>query len=132
MQKKIQEHLDNLAIANDTFVYSGHKTPRELLDQIDLLNTSYQPLVIITVAGLHDDLSGIVAANSVWPVIACPPDSKDYNKYPSYCPVTHQPDPLNAALAAERIFGIIDEEKRMIIADGIQDVKDEILGANEK
>ena len=70
-------------------------------------------MVCITVAGRSNALSGLVAANMKWPVIACPP-FKDHSDYmvnihssiqmPSLVPAMTVIDPGNAALAAVKIL----------------------------
>jgi phosphoribosylcarboxyaminoimidazole (NCAIR) mutase len=83
------------------------------LEILDTINESVEPVVCITVAGRSNALSGVVACNSKWPVIACPyfQDLQDYSvnihstlQMPSKVPVLAAIDPQNAALAAVRIL----------------------------
>jgi len=100
-------------IGHRTEIASAHKHPRQLLQLLDAFNESLEPVVCITVAGRSNALSGVVAANLRWPVIACPffQDSQDYLinihstlQMPSKVPVLTVIDPQNAALAAIRIL----------------------------
>ena len=70
-------------------------------------------MVWVTVAGRSNALSGVVAANSKYPVIACPPfkDKDDMMvninstlQMPSKVPVMTILEPGNVALAIEKIF----------------------------
>ncbi|MBW3015302.1 phosphoribosylaminoimidazolesuccinocarboxamide synthase [Candidatus Woesearchaeota archaeon] len=110
---KIEEKLREYDIPHSTEIASAHKNPRKVLALIDELNKSIEPLVYITIAGRSNALSGMVAANSVHPVIACPPfkDMATYNvdvhsslRMPSNVAVAVIIDPGNAALFAKRIF----------------------------
>ncbi len=94
-------------------VASAHKNTRALLEILDAFNESLEPVVCLTVAGRSNALSGVVACNLKWPVIACPPfaDGQDYLinihstlQMPSKVPVLTAIDPQNAALAAVRIL----------------------------
>jgi phosphoribosylaminoimidazole-succinocarboxamide synthase len=96
---------------------SAHKQPKVVVDLIDEYNQSLEPVVWITVAGRSNALSGVVASNTKWPVIACPP-FKDYSDYlvnihsslqmPSNVPAMTVVDPGNAALAAVRILNTME------------------------
>lgn len=98
-------------------VSSAHKRARPLLDLVEQHNHSLTPIVHLTVAGRSNALSGVVAAHSKWPVIACPffKDGTDYLinihsslQMPSQTPVLTCVDPENAALAAVRILKLGD------------------------
>lgn len=118
--EKDQAHVDKITatlkehdIPYNSIVASAHKHPKLVADLIEQHNNSLEPLVCITVAGRSNALSGVVAANLKWPVIACPP-FKDYSDYlanihsslqmPSQVPSMTVVDPTNAALAAVRIL----------------------------
>ena len=95
-------------------VASAHKTPQKLLDDLQRYETSRDNVVFITVAGLSDALSGVVAGYSKYPVIACPPDSERHSyakifssvSTPRGVPVAYVPEPENAALAAVKILAL--------------------------
>jgi len=115
---KITHTLTDLGIPNKTIIRSAHKSPQQVVDLINLYNDSLEPLVCITVAGRSNALSGLVAANLRWPVIACPP-FKDHSDYltnihsslqmPSNVPAMTVIDPKNAALATERILRSMEQ-----------------------
>ena len=101
-------------------VASAHRTPKRLLSEIERLEGLEEPIVIITVAGLSDALSGVVAGSSRFPVIACPPDIEQLRgvKFfssamtPKGVAVSCVPKPENAALAAVKILGMSNDELR--------------------
>jgi phosphoribosylaminoimidazole-succinocarboxamide synthase len=118
--EKDQAHVDKIAgglteegIPFHQYVASAHKHPKRVFELLEQYNESLEPLVCITVAGRSNALSGVVAANLKWPVIACPP-FKDYSDYlanihstlqmPSQVPSMTVIDPSNAALAAAKIL----------------------------
>lgn len=111
--QKIEQSLLDGQIRFKSFYASAHKQPRKVLKIIDQYEKSNQKIVFITIAGRSNALSGFVAANSHFPVIACPPfkDKIDYLinihsslQMPAKVPVMTVIDPENAVLAALRIL----------------------------
>ena len=108
---KITAELDRLQIPHETVVASAHKKTREVLEIVE--KNESEKVVYITIAGRSNALSGVVAANSTKPVLACPPfqDKDDYLvnihstlQMPSNTPVMAVIDPVNCAQAAARIL----------------------------
>jgi len=99
-------------------VASAHRTPQKLLDDLGKYEDSGDNIIYITVAGLSDALSGVVAGYTEYPVIACPPDSEKYGgtkvfsstAMPKGIPVAYVAKPENAALVAVRILAISNPE----------------------
>jgi len=99
-------------------VASAHRTPEKLLNDLKEYEKSGARIVYITVAGLSDALSGVVAGTTLRPVIACPPDSDKHGgvkvfsstAMPKGIPVAFVTKPENAALAAVRIFALSNPE----------------------
>ena len=97
-------------------VASAHRTPEKLLNILKENEKRGEGIVYITVAGLSDALSGVVAGSTQYPVIACPPDSDKHGgakvfsstAMPKGIPVAFVAKPENAALLAVRIFAISD------------------------
>jgi len=96
-----------------SIVASAHKNTQLVMDTIKQYDAILAKVVYITVAGRSNALSGVVAANSTRPVIACPPfaDKMDMMvninstlQCPSYVPVITILEPINVALAVERMF----------------------------
>ena len=82
----------------------------QLIDQYDL---DPRNIIWVTVAGRSNALSGVIAANSKYPVIACPPFSDKIDmtvnlhstlQCPSNVPVMTVLEPSNVALSIKRIF----------------------------
>ena len=110
--EKITTELEKLEIPFEVIVASAHKNTREVLALLEK-NEQEAKLVYITIAGRSNALSGVVAANSTKPVLACPPfkDKDDYLvnihstlQMPSNTPVLTVIDPINCAQAAARIL----------------------------
>ncbi len=123
-------------------VASAHRTPEKLLNDLKENENSEEKIIYITVAGLSDALSGVVAGFTRFPVIACPPDSDKHGSakvfsstaMPKGIPVAFVVKPENAALLAIRIFALsnsdlkkslIDYKQRIVKAvfDGEKEVK---------
>ena len=128
---KIIEGLKEFDIPYTIHIASAHKVPEKVLEIVEKYNEE-KDICFITVAGRSNGLSGVIAANSVHPVIACPPfkDKSDYLvnihsslQMPSDTPVLTVLDPRNAASAAARILGIKNEELRMKVKQKIDEVK---------
>jgi len=131
--RKIAEHLSAYGVKTELYVASAHKVPELVLDIVNDFNKSSDEIVYITIAGRSNGLSGVVAANSVHPVIACPPfkDRADYLAnihssvmMPSDTPAMVVVDPQNAAMAALRILGLTDKKLRKQIAEHINEIKE--------
>ncbi len=131
--RKIADHLDRYGIKAELYVASAHKVPELVLDIVNDFNKSGDEIVYITIAGRSNGLSGVTAANSVHPVIACPPfsDKADYLAnihssviMPSDTPAMTVIDPQNAAMAALRILALTDKKLRKRIAEHINEVKE--------
>lgn len=130
--EKIQKELDAWKVEYVLHVASAHKVPEKVLEIVQSYNESDEPVVYITIAGRSNGLSGVVAANAVHPVIACPPfkDKEDMIlnlnstlMMPSDTPVLTVVDPKNAAVAAARILGLVSEEMRGKVVGRIREVK---------
>lgn len=105
---------ENFSVKCEFNVASAHKTTKKLLDDLAAYEKSGDIIVFITVAGLSDALSGVVAGYSKYPVIACPPDSEQFSwakafssiMMPKGVAVTFVSNPENAALAAAKILAL--------------------------
>ena len=115
------------------YVASAHKVPEIVLDIVNDFDKSGDDIVYITIAGRSNGLSGVVAANSVHPVIACPPfkDRADYlanihstTMMPSDTPSMTVVDPQNAAMAAVRILALTDKKLKKQVAEHINEIKE--------
>jgi len=130
--KTIQGHLTEWGIKHETIVASAHKVPEKVIEVVQRFNKLTQPVCYVTIAGRSNGLSGVVAANSVHPVVACPPfkDKDDMSvninstlMMPSDTPVLTVLDPQNAAMAVIRILANCDADLKAKVEKHIQSVK---------
>ena len=125
--------LGDFGVSSEVIVASAHKVPEKVFEIVSTNNENDEDLVYITVAGRSNGLSGVTAANSVHPVIACPPfkDKEDFIMninstlvMPSDTPVLTVIDKGNAVMAALRIFALKDFGLRAKIAGRIAEIKE--------
>lgn len=117
--RKIRKELKSFGINSRLHISSAHKTPEHLLEIINIYENSIEPIVYITSAGMSDALSGMVSANTRFPVIACPPNFNTNDIFsslrtPSYVPSMVVLNPENAAMAAAKIFNLESVSEKMI------------------
>ncbi len=114
--QKIARYLKVFGISYEFRVASAHKTPKKVLEI--LREYERERVVFITVAGRSNALSGFVDANTLKPVIACPPYSEKFAgadiysslRVPSGIGSLTTIEPEGAAIAAAKIFALEDEE----------------------
>jgi phosphoribosylaminoimidazole carboxylase PurE protein len=136
--QKIKSALSTYPIECDLRVASAHRSPEYLLKLLRDYAASGDQIVAITVAGLSDALSGVVAAQRLFPVIACPPDLDKYDLSkvfssaftPSDVPVAFVNDPSKAAHLAAQIFALSNPELARSIANMVQEKKSQIERAD--
>lgn len=118
------EHCKKIAYACQQFgietvmrVGSAHKTADHALAILRAYEADPRPKVYITVAGRSNALSGFTDGFVSAPVIACPPPSDAFGgadvysslRMPSGIAPAVVLEPVNAALLAAKIFGLLDE-----------------------
>ena len=130
--KGIAVTLDKLRIESAVRVASAHKIPLKCYDVIK--EYEKENVVFITVAGRSNALSGFVDANTIKPVIACPPYSDRFAgvdifsslRMPSgVCPMVVL-EPEEAALAAAKILALSDEGLQQKIREYQEEKRKEI------
>jgi phosphoribosylaminoimidazole carboxylase PurE protein len=138
--KKLYAALEKHSLPYHRRVASAHKYPGHLLKVLEEYDSQTGLFVVyITVAGRSDGLSATTSANTVNPVIACPPPSDKYggmvNLSTFYVPSRTCPmyvmDPENAALAAARIFAMTDPELQASLREDIVTMKQSIEDDDE-
>ena len=111
--KTLTREINKENILVESHIASAHKNTRQVLQLIEKYNEDKRNVVWVTVAGRSNALSGVVAANSNDPVIACPPFSNKTDmmvnlhstlQCPSKVPVMTVLEPSNVALAIKRIL----------------------------
>ena len=123
--EKICAALDGFGIPWERRVASAHKSARHLLDLLAHYEADPRPKVYITVAGRSNALSGLVDANVVAPVIACPPYSDKFAgvdvfsslRMPSGVAPAVVLEPEGAALLAAKILACHDAALRERVRD---------------
>lgn len=133
----IVQALTRFGIGSEIRIASAHKVTRYLLDAIEEYEQSGPPHIWITIAGRSNALSGVVDANVVGPVIACPPYGDRFGgmdllssvRMPSGVAPLLVLEPEAAALAvakmiaigdpamAERVAGYQQAQQERVIAD---------------
>ena len=113
---KLVKFINQFNIRCYQHVISAHKNPVKLLNCLEEYNDMVdKKIIFVTVAGRSNALSGVVAANTQFPVIACPPfrDKMDMMvninsslQCPSKVPVLTILDPENVAISCKRIFDL--------------------------
>ena len=99
---------------------SAHKTAEHTLAILRQYEADPRPKVYITVAGRSNALSGFTDGAVTAPVIACPPVSEAFGgadvysslRMPSGIAPALVLEPVNAALLAAKILGLVDGEVR--------------------
>lgn len=119
--REIAKYLKLLGVEYAFRVASAHKSPEQALSV--LKEFEKEKVVYVTVAGRSNALSAFVDANSVKPVIACPPYSEKFGgadiysslRVPSGIGTTVTIEPEGAAIAAAKILALEDPtlEKRV-------------------
>jgi 5-(carboxyamino)imidazole ribonucleotide mutase len=121
-------------------VASAHKTPELLLGKLREYEESRDNIVYVTIAGLSDALSGVVAGFTKHPVIACPPDldKHGWNKVfssimtPKGVSVLLASNPENAALSAVKILALTNISLRFELSKYMQKKRDEVIQADKE
>jgi 5-(carboxyamino)imidazole ribonucleotide mutase/phosphoribosylaminoimidazole-succinocarboxamide synthase len=121
------EHCTKIAEACKGFgmepvlrIGSAHKTAEHTLAILRKYEADPRPKVYITVAGRSNALSGFTDGAVAAPVIACPPVSESFGgadiysslRMPSGIAPALVLEPVNAALLAAKILGLVDAEVR--------------------
>ena len=133
--QKIKEGLAQYSIQCDLRIASAHRTPEYLLKILrEYGEEEKDQIVAITVAGLSDALSGVVAAQRLFPVVACPPDMEKYDFpkvfstafTPSDVPVAFVNDPSKAANFVAQIFALTNPKLKLAISSKFEEKKRQI------
>jgi 5-(carboxyamino)imidazole ribonucleotide mutase len=115
--QKIAEALNEFGLESTKRIASAHKVTRRLLEMLATYESDPRPKLYVTIAGRSNALSGVVDANVVGPVIACPPDSPSFGgadifsslRMPSGVAPAVILEPVNVALFAAKVLGLREE-----------------------
>ena len=121
-------------------INSAHRNPEKLLTDLKHYEQSKGNIVYITVAGLSDSLSSVVAGYTTNPVIACPPDIEKYGlpkifstiMTPKGIAVALVPEPENAALAAVKILALSNLTLKKVVQKHREKLKESVSKADNE
>jgi 5-(carboxyamino)imidazole ribonucleotide mutase/phosphoribosylaminoimidazole-succinocarboxamide synthase len=113
---KISEACKQFGLETVLRIASAHKTAEHALKILREYESDPRPKVYITVAGRSNALSGFTDGAVSAPVIACPPVSEAFGgadifsslRMPSGIAPAVALEPVNAALLAAKILGLVD------------------------
>jgi fusion protein PurCD len=136
--EKLKSIAQSYGVAAEMRVCSAHKNGERILELVEVIQQSIEPVSVIAVAGRSNGLGGALAANLAVPVISCPPyaDRSDIlvNLHssvmmPSATPNATVVDPKNAVKFALRSLNL--ERLRAVFADEIVQMKEDLEKADE-
>jgi len=135
--REIAKHIKTFGLEYEFRVASAHKTPEKVLEI--LKEFEQEKIVYVTVAGRSNALSAFVDANTVKPVIACPPYSEKFGgadiysslRVPSGVGSLITIEPEGAAVAAAKIFAVEDRALEKRVREYQNTKKKEIEKADE-
>jgi 5-(carboxyamino)imidazole ribonucleotide mutase len=117
--RSIIEVLDNYGVSHKLYMVSAHKAPTKVLEIVQDYNERKETVVFATIMGQSNALSGLVAAHSHFPVVACPhlSESADYLvnihsslQMPIDVPALTVLDPKNAGQAIVRLLSLNNKD----------------------
>jgi len=119
-------------------ISSAHRNTEKLLEDLKTYEQSRVRIVYITIAGLSDALSGIVAGNSNHPVLACPPDLEQHGfpkafssmMMPKGIAVSLVVSPENAALVAVKTLALCDSSLMKRVTEYMIEVRSSVAKAD--
>jgi 5-(carboxyamino)imidazole ribonucleotide mutase len=135
--REVAKYLKAFLIDYELRVASAHKTPQKVLDIIN--EYEKEQVVYITVAGRSNALSAFVDANTIKPVIACPPYSEKYCgvdiysslRTPSGIGTVVTIEPEAAAIATAKILALSDRKLAQQIRNQQETIKSQIEKADQ-
>jgi len=138
--QEITAQLDAFGVAHTAHVASAHKSVRHLLGILESYSQTSEPFVFITIAGRSNALGGMVDANTIHPVITCPPVSMAFGgadiysslRMPSGVAPMVVLEPGAAALAAVKILAVADASLRERVAAFQAEMSEAIVAADRE
>lgn len=140
LAKEIIKNLQFFKIEYRLHIASAHKNPEYVLGLLKKYEAEGKEKIYICVAGRSNALGGVVDAQTLSPVINCPPYSEKFAgldilsslRMPSgVCSMTVL-EPEQAVLAAAKILALKDEEIRNRIKLYRKEYKDMMVRENGK
>lgn len=136
--EEIKKSLNFFGIVSKIHIASAHKTPGHL-EKLMSGYSSDKPGVYICVAGRSNALGGFVDANTLYPVVNCPPPSDKYGgldilsslRMPSGVACLTVLEADQAALAAAKILALTDSKLREKIREYKKSLQEKIIKADK-
>jgi 5-(carboxyamino)imidazole ribonucleotide mutase len=136
--QKIAEACRQFGLESVLRIGSAHKTPEHVLQILRQYEAEPRPKVYITVAGRSNALSGFTDGAVTAPVIACPPPSDAFGgadvysslRMPSGIAPAVVLEPVNAALLAAKILGLVNASVREAVIEVQKRAAEQILEAD--
>ena len=137
--QSVAKTLKALEISYEMRVCSAHKATKRLMDMLHEYESA-GPLVYITIAGRSNALSAVVDANTIFPVIACPPYSDRFAgldvlsslRLPSGIASPTILEPEGAALLAAKMLALSDKQLKQRIASYQQQFSTALAEADQE
>jgi len=136
--QKIAEACRQFGLESVLRIGSAHKTPEHVLQILRQYEADPRPKVYITIAGRSNALSGFTDGAVTAPVIACPPPSDAFGgadvysslRMPSGIAPAVVLEPVNAALLAAKILGLVNASVREAVLEVQKRAAEQILEAD--
>ena len=133
--QKIADACKGYGIETVLRIGSAHKTAEHMLTILREYEADTRPKVYITVAGRSNALSGFTDGAVSAPVIACPPASDVFGggdvfsslRMPSGIAPALVLEPVNAALLAAKILGLVDPGLRAAVMKSQKQAVEKII-----
>lgn len=138
--RRIAEAAGSFGLRAVIRVASAHRTPERALQVVREVDAAAAraPVVLVTVAGRSNALSGFADPQTSVPVIACPPPSDFADdvwssvRMPSGVAPLFVAEPTNAAIAAAKIVGLADRTVAAKVAAYQESQRERIADADDK
>jgi 5-(carboxyamino)imidazole ribonucleotide mutase/phosphoribosylaminoimidazole-succinocarboxamide synthase len=138
--EKIAEACKGYGLETVLHIGSAHKTPEHVLELLRKYEADPRPKVYITVAGRSNALSGFTDGAVSAPVIACPPPSEAFGgadiysslRMPSGIAPAVVLEPVNAALLAAKILGLVDADVRAAVKEAQRQAAGKVLESDRE
>ena len=140
--EKAIDTLKDFGIPFEVHVYSAHRTPEETKNFVSKAKENGFG-VMIAAAGMAAHLAGVVAANTVLPVIGIPVSAKKLDGLDALLSTVQMPSGIpvatvaidgakNAAILAAQIIALSDEELYAKLLKDRSDAAENVLRKNAK
>ncbi len=134
----IGEVLDEFQVEYEIRAISAHKAPEVALSALEQYEKAEANIVYIAVAGKSNALGPVLSANSLRPVINCPPlgeykqDIYSSLRTPGGVPCSTILEPKNAGLHAVKILAAGNEELKGRLNSWQRDQREAIVADDRK